>query len=69
MPFYQPKNEQAMVHTAIGFAKANHRLSTLACSASIGPGATNMITGADPQAELTKATEAFRPVLLKTEKG
>src|SRR5262249_40261927 len=38
--------EQSMVHTAIGFAKANHRLATLACTSSIGPGATNMITGA-----------------------
>ena len=58
MPFYQPKNEQAMVHTAIGFAKANQRLSTLACSASIGPGATNMITGA------ATATVNRVPVLL-----
>ena len=46
LPFYQTRNEQSMVHTAIAFAKANLRLSTLACSSSIGPGATNMITGA-----------------------
>jgi 3D-(3,5/4)-trihydroxycyclohexane-1,2-dione acylhydrolase (decyclizing) len=46
MPFHQPKNEQAMAHSAIGFAKAHHRLATLACTSSIGPGATNMITGA-----------------------
>jgi 3D-(3,5/4)-trihydroxycyclohexane-1,2-dione acylhydrolase (decyclizing) len=46
LPFYQPKNEQAMVHSAIGYAKAMNRRSTLACTASIGPGSTNMITGA-----------------------
>ena len=46
LPFYQTRNEQSMVHTAIAYAKANLRLSTLACSSSIGPGATNMITGA-----------------------
>ncbi|MDL1899879.1 3D-(3,5/4)-trihydroxycyclohexane-1,2-dione acylhydrolase (decyclizing) [Anaerolineae bacterium CFX9] len=46
LPYYQTRNEQSMVHTAIGFAKANYRLSTLACTSSIGPGATNMITGA-----------------------
>src|SRR5258708_3364833 len=46
LPCYQPCNEQAMVHTAIGYAKANYRRATLACAASIGPGSTNMITGA-----------------------
>ena len=46
LPYYQPFNEQSMVHTAAGFAKANARLATLACASSIGPGATNMITGA-----------------------
>jgi len=46
MPFYQPCNEQSMVHTAIGYAKANLRRATLACTASIGPGSTNMLTGA-----------------------
>jgi 3D-(3,5/4)-trihydroxycyclohexane-1,2-dione acylhydrolase (decyclizing) len=46
LPYYQPCNEQSMVHTAIGFAKAKLRLSTLACTSSIGPGATNMVTGA-----------------------
>jgi 3D-(3,5/4)-trihydroxycyclohexane-1,2-dione acylhydrolase (decyclizing) len=46
LPFYRPNNEQAMVHTAIGFAKTNRRLATLACTTSIGPGATNMVTGA-----------------------
>ena len=45
-PFYQPRNEQSMVHTAIGYAKAMRRRATLACTSSIGPGSTNMITGA-----------------------
>ena len=58
LPFYQTKNEQAMVHIAIGFAKASRRLSTLACFASIGPGSTNMITGA------ATATVNRIPVLL-----
>ena len=46
MPYYQSRNEQAMVHTAVGFARMNNRLSTLACTTSVGPGATNMVTGA-----------------------
>ncbi len=46
LPYYQPCNEQSMVHTAIGFAKANLRCATFACTSSIGPGATNMLTGA-----------------------
>lgn len=46
LPYYQPRNEQSMVHTACGYAKANNRLATLACSSSIGPGAANMVTGA-----------------------
>src|SRR5438045_8233930 len=46
LPYYQPCNEQSMVHTAIGFAKTKLRLQALACSSSIGPGATNMLTGA-----------------------
>ncbi|MBO9608200.1 MAG: 3D-(3,5/4)-trihydroxycyclohexane-1,2-dione acylhydrolase (decyclizing) [Paenibacillaceae bacterium] len=58
LPYYQPCNEQAMVHTAAGFAKANKRLRTLACCASIGPGATNMLTGA------ALATVNRLPVLL-----
>jgi len=40
------RNEQAGVHMAAGFAKASNRLRTFACTSSIGPGATNMITGA-----------------------
>src|SRR3954465_2441844 len=46
LPYYQPCNEQSMVHTAMGFAKANRRCATFACVSSIGPGATNMVTGA-----------------------
>ena len=58
LPFYQPKNEQAMVHTAIAYAKTRNRLGTLACTSSVGPGATNMITGA------ATATVNRIPVLL-----
>ena len=46
LPFHQARNEQAMVHAAAGFARMRNRLSTLACTSSIGPGATNMVTGA-----------------------
>jgi 3D-(3,5/4)-trihydroxycyclohexane-1,2-dione acylhydrolase (decyclizing) len=46
LPFFRPQNEQAMVHTAAAFAKHRNRLSTFACTSSIGPGATNMVTGA-----------------------
>lgn len=46
MRYYQCRNEQAMVHTAAAFAKMSNRLRTLACTTSIGPGASNMITGA-----------------------
>ncbi|MET8866699.1 3D-(3,5/4)-trihydroxycyclohexane-1,2-dione acylhydrolase (decyclizing) [Nonomuraea sp. NPDC004580] len=45
-PYYLSRNEQAMVHTAAAYARASNRLSTLVCTTSIGPGATNMITGA-----------------------
>jgi 3D-(3,5/4)-trihydroxycyclohexane-1,2-dione acylhydrolase (decyclizing) len=44
--YYQARNEQAMVHTAAAFARARGRLATFACTSSIGPGATNMVTGA-----------------------
>ncbi len=44
--YYQCKNEQAAVHIATAFAKAKNRLGTFACVSSIGPGATNMVTGA-----------------------
>jgi 3D-(3,5/4)-trihydroxycyclohexane-1,2-dione acylhydrolase (decyclizing) len=45
-PYYLCRNEQAMVHTATAFAKMSNRLRTLLCTSSIGPGATNMVTGA-----------------------
>jgi 3D-(3,5/4)-trihydroxycyclohexane-1,2-dione acylhydrolase (decyclizing) len=44
--YYQTRNEQAMVHTAVAYAKMKNRLQTFACTSSIGPGATNMITAA-----------------------
>jgi 3D-(3,5/4)-trihydroxycyclohexane-1,2-dione acylhydrolase (decyclizing) len=46
LPYYLARNEQAMVHTAAAYAKMHNRLRMLACTSSIGPGATNMITGA-----------------------
>ncbi len=56
--YYQARSEQAMVHTAVGFARMRNRLSVWACTSSIGPGATNMITGA------ALATISRLPVLL-----
>src|SRR6266849_2228904 len=44
--YYQSRNEQAQVHIAVGYAKMRNRLQTFACTSSIGPGATNMLTGA-----------------------
>src|ERR1043166_1014421 len=44
--YYLCKNEQAAVHISTAFAKAKNRMATFACVSSIGPGATNMITGA-----------------------
>ena len=44
--YYQARNEQAMVHAAAAFAKQSNRLRTFACTSSIGPGATNMVTAA-----------------------
>ncbi len=44
--YYQTKNEQASVHIAAAFAKMSNRLRAFACLSSIGPGATNMVTGA-----------------------
>jgi 3D-(3,5/4)-trihydroxycyclohexane-1,2-dione acylhydrolase (decyclizing) len=58
LTYYQARNEQAMVHTAAGFARMKNRLSTLACTTSIGPGATNLVTGA------ALATVNRLPVLL-----
>ncbi|MFI6601997.1 3D-(3,5/4)-trihydroxycyclohexane-1,2-dione acylhydrolase (decyclizing) [Nonomuraea sp. NPDC050536] len=46
LPYRLARNEQAMVHAAAGYARASNRLSTLACTTSVGPGATNMVTGA-----------------------
>src|SRR3982751_3181905 len=58
LPFVQGRNEQSLVHVATGYAKANRRTSALAVTASIGPGATNMVTGA------ALATVNRLPVLL-----
>src|ERR1700682_5851441 len=58
LTYYQARNEQGMVHIASGFAKMRNRLATLACTTSIGPGATNMVTGA------AAATVNRLPVLL-----
>src|SRR5256886_3942505 len=44
--YYQARNEQAMVHAAAAYAKTKNRLQTLVCTSSVGPGATNMVTGA-----------------------
>ncbi|MFE2218433.1 3D-(3,5/4)-trihydroxycyclohexane-1,2-dione acylhydrolase (decyclizing) [Streptomyces canus] len=46
MPFHQGRNEQAMVHAAVGHARQLNRLSAQAVTTSIGPGATNLVTGA-----------------------
>jgi 3D-(3,5/4)-trihydroxycyclohexane-1,2-dione acylhydrolase (decyclizing) len=46
LTYYQGRNEQAMVHAAAGYARMRNRLGTLVCTTSIGPGATNMLTGA-----------------------
>ncbi|HSR49316.1 MAG TPA: 3D-(3,5/4)-trihydroxycyclohexane-1,2-dione acylhydrolase (decyclizing) [Acidobacteriota bacterium] len=57
-PYYLARNEQAMVHAAVAYAKMKDRLSIFACTSSIGPGATNMVTGA------ATATVNRIPVLL-----
>jgi 3D-(3,5/4)-trihydroxycyclohexane-1,2-dione acylhydrolase (decyclizing) len=44
--YYMARNEQAMVHASVGFARMRNRLQAFACTASIGPGSTNMVTGA-----------------------
>lgn len=46
LPYVLARNEQAMVHTAVGYARQRDRLQTWACTASVGPGSTNMLTGA-----------------------
>ncbi|MFC3495654.1 3D-(3,5/4)-trihydroxycyclohexane-1,2-dione acylhydrolase (decyclizing) [Glycomyces rhizosphaerae] len=58
LPYYLARNEQAMVHASAAFAKMRDRLQTFACTASTGPGSTNMITGA------ALATTNRLPVLL-----
>ncbi|MEU1129895.1 3D-(3,5/4)-trihydroxycyclohexane-1,2-dione acylhydrolase (decyclizing) [Streptomyces sp. NPDC005900] len=58
MPFHQGRNEQAMVHAAVGYARQCGRLATHAVTTSIGPGATNLVTGA------ALATVNRLPVLL-----
>jgi 3D-(3,5/4)-trihydroxycyclohexane-1,2-dione acylhydrolase (decyclizing) len=58
LTYYQARNEQAMVHAAAGFARMKNRLGALVCTTSIGPGATNMVTGA------ALATVNRLPVLL-----
>jgi 3D-(3,5/4)-trihydroxycyclohexane-1,2-dione acylhydrolase (decyclizing) len=46
LPYHPARNEQAMVHIAVGYARQRNRLGTFACTTSVGPGATNMVTGA-----------------------
>jgi 3D-(3,5/4)-trihydroxycyclohexane-1,2-dione acylhydrolase (decyclizing) len=58
LTYYQARNEQAMVHAAVGYARMKDRLGALVCTTSIGPGATNMVTGA------ALATVNRLPVLL-----
>ncbi|NGO07388.1 3D-(3,5/4)-trihydroxycyclohexane-1,2-dione acylhydrolase (decyclizing) [Streptomyces sp. HC44] len=58
MPFHQGRNEQSMVHAAVGYARQLNRLSAQAVTTSIGPGATNLVTGA------ALATVNRLPVLL-----
>jgi 3D-(3,5/4)-trihydroxycyclohexane-1,2-dione acylhydrolase (decyclizing) len=58
LTYYQGRNEQAMVHVAAGYARMKNRLGALVCTTSIGPGATNMVTGA------ALATVNRLPVLL-----
>ena len=58
LPYHKPCNEQSMVHASTGFARAKRRKATMACTTSIGPGATNMLTGA------ATATICRIPVLL-----
>ncbi len=46
LPYYLARNEQGMVHASAAYARMRNRLTTMACTASIGPGSTNMVTGA-----------------------
>ena len=56
--YHQARNEQSMVHIAVGYARMKDRLATFACTSSVGPGATNLVTGA------ALATVNRLPVLL-----
>ncbi|MFE9689165.1 3D-(3,5/4)-trihydroxycyclohexane-1,2-dione acylhydrolase (decyclizing) [Micromonospora sp. NPDC005806] len=77
LPYVLVRNEQAMVHTAVAYARQRDRMSTWACTASVGPGSTNMLTGAAlatvnrlPVLLLpsgTFATRVARPVLQEIE--
>ncbi len=58
LPYHLARNEQGMVHAAVGYARMRNRLQAFACTASIGPGSTNMLTGA------ALATTNRIPVLL-----
>ncbi|MFG2732783.1 3D-(3,5/4)-trihydroxycyclohexane-1,2-dione acylhydrolase (decyclizing) [Streptomyces canus] len=58
LPYYLARNEQGMVHASVAYAKMRDRLATFACTASTGPGSTNMITGG------ALATTNRLPVLL-----
>lgn len=58
MPYHQARNEQAMVHESVAYSRMTRRRSTFACTASVGPGASNMLTGA------ALATINHLPVLL-----
>ena len=58
LPYHAARNEQAMVHIAAGYARQRNRLGTYVCTSSVGPGATNMVTGA------ALATVNRLPVLL-----
>ncbi|WP_300008786.1 3D-(3,5/4)-trihydroxycyclohexane-1,2-dione acylhydrolase (decyclizing) [Pseudonocardia sp.] len=58
LPYHLARNEQGMVHAAVGYARMRDRTQFLACTASIGPGSTNMLTGA------ALATTNRVPVLL-----
>ena len=79
LPFHQARNEQAMVHVASGYARQANRLGTFVCTASVGPGSTNMVTGAalatiNRLPVLLLAGEVFanrrpHPVLQQLERG
>jgi len=58
LPYHLARNEQGMVHSAVGYSRMRNRLQAMACTASIGPGSTNMLTGA------ALATTNRIPVLL-----